>query len=426
MACFLPVVCKLAAQPFPETNNSTSFVAVEKIEVEVTNPGNFRRDDETVELNLREIAPRLRLNPAVAQLAVVDKTSLRVLDSQTYASEVGEVPDKLLFQVSLGPNETRSYYVMSASALGATPRPIVKTFARYVPERFDDFAWESDRIAFRMYGQGLIHAQNLSLTSSGVDVWVKATRQLTINQLYALRDYHKGNGIAMDDYAVGASRGDGGLGIWDGKRLYVSSNYQHFRLITSGPIRSEFELTYDDWLVGPTRKVSEIKRISIDASSYFSKAQSIFDSDDSSPLTVGIGLAERPCGTNGSELISQDPDEGWMTYWQPPDGAKGNIGVAIILPRDSVREFTNDTPDLSYPKIHAMVSSATIEGAPPIRNLLAVTQAQVNKPLTYYFGACWSRSGDFTNDVQWKDYVRQFAQRRDVPLKVVLQRNEKK
>ena len=44
----------------------------------------------------------------------------------------------------------------------------------------------------------------------------------------------------------GGSRGGGGLGIWDGTRLYVSSNFRDAHVITTGPsIRSEFELTYD-------------------------------------------------------------------------------------------------------------------------------------------------------------------------------------
>jgi hypothetical protein len=44
----------------------------------------------------------------------------------------------------------------------------------------------------------------------------------------------------------------------------------------------------------------------------------------------------------------------------------------------------------------------------------------VGKPFEYYFGACWDRSGDFTNDVQWANYVKQFAERRDQPLQVIV------
>jgi hypothetical protein len=119
-------------------------------------------------------------------------------------------------------------------------------------------------------------------------------------------------------------------------------------------------------------------------------------------------------------LIAQDQAEGWMSYWQPEDKPKGTMGVAIVLPKGSVEAFTNDVPDLPESKIHAVVPQPTHEGAPPIRNLLAISQAEVGKPFTYYFGACWDRSGDFTNHVQWEDYVRRFAGRRNVPLQVTI------
>jgi hypothetical protein len=225
----------------------------------------------------------------------------------------------------------------------------------------------------------------------------------------------------MDDYRVGKSRGCGGIGIWDGQKLYTSSNYRNWRLITTGPIRSEFELTYDAWDAGNGRKVSETKRYSIDAGSWFTKAQSTFSSEINSPLTIGIGLAERACGPDGEELIAQDQSEGWMIYWQPEDKPKGTIGVAVVLPKGSVEAFTNDVPDMPDAKLHAVVPQPTHEGFPPIRNLLAISQAKIGQPFTYCFGACWDRSGDFTNHVQWENYVRGFAERRDAPLQVTIE-----
>jgi hypothetical protein len=44
----------------------------------------------------------------------------------------------------------------------------------------------------------------------------------------------------------------------------------------------------------------------------------------------------------------------------------------------------------------------------------------VGKPFAYYFGACWDRSGDFTNHVQWEAQVKHFAERRDQPLQVTI------
>ena len=388
------------------------------VAIKVTNPSNFRRDDETVEINLSTVDSSLHLDPATGKFAVIDGLESRVLDSQAYASETNLAPDKLLFQVDLAPNEARTFYILDGSILPAEPQPIMKTFARYVPERYDDFAWESDRIAHRTYGLALIPAEGT--ISSGPDVWIKSRRNLMLNEMYASGHYHMDNGDEMDDFRVGHSRGCGGLGVWDGTKLYVSSNYRNWKLITTGPIRSEFELTYDPWDAGNGRMVSETKRISIDAGSWFSKAQSTFASDDKSPLTIGVGLAERACPTNREEFTTHDQNEGWLAYWQPEDKPKGVIGDAIILAKGSVQAFTNDAPDLPDSKLHALVPQPTHEGYPPIRNMLAITKAEVGQPLTYYFGACWDRSGDFTNHTQWEDYVRRFAERRDQPLQVTI------
>jgi unsaturated rhamnogalacturonyl hydrolase len=377
--------------------------------IKVSNPALFKRDCETVEVDSRTLK--------ISTLAIMDDMSSRILDSQAYASEPGQTPDKLLFQVDLAPGETRTFHVLDASVLAAMPQPIVKTFARYVPERYDDFAWESDRIAHRAYGLALIKAEGT--VSSGPDVWIKRMRNLIVDMMYKTKHYHEDNGDEMDDYRVGKSRGCGGLGVWDGKKLYVSSNYHNWKLITTGPIRSEFELTYDAWEAGG-RNVSEVKRISIDAGSWFSKAQSTFAGDQQAALGIAVGLAERSSVDN--ELIAQDQAEGWMSYWQPEDEPKGTIGVAIILPKDSVQEFTTDNPDLPDSILHAIVPQPTHEGAPPIRNLLAITQVELGKPFTYYFGACWDRSGDFTNHTEWEAYVRRVAERRDVPLQVTTEK----
>ena len=398
------------------------------ITVKISNPANFWRECETVELDLLQGADSYfhkygMLPPFTESVAVMDGNSSGIINSQSYQptqtfnSNV-VLPRHLFFQADLAPNETKTFYVLQDSKLAAIPPPIVKTFARYVPERYDDFAWESDRIAHRTYGLALIKAENT--ISSGPDVWIKKDHRLIVDVMYATKHYHEDNGSFMDDYRVGASRGCGGIGIWDGKKLFTSSNYRNWKLITTGPIRSEFELTYDAWDAGNGRMVSETKRYSIDAGSWFTKAQSTFASDDKSPLTIGVGLAERACPTNRVEFFARDQNEGWMTYWQPEDKPKGIIGDAIILAKGSVQEFTNDDPNLPEEKVHANVPQPTHEGYPPIRDQLAITQAEIGKPLTYYFGACWDRSGDFTNHVQWEKYVKRFAERRDQPLRVTV------
>ncbi|MCJ8295019.1 MAG: DUF4861 domain-containing protein, partial [Colwellia sp.] len=49
------------------------------------------------------------------------------------------------------------------------PANEVKAYAKFVPEREDDFAWENDLVAFRMYGP----ASKSIGTVIGVDCWIK-------------------------------------------------------------------------------------------------------------------------------------------------------------------------------------------------------------------------------------------------------------
>lgn len=443
------------------------------IKFEVTNPAAFRRNCETVEIQTQEFARSgisfldvLRDN--AKQIAVLDGTSSRILDSQlesfpwTPESVAKNVAEKLLFQVDLAPHETKTFYILDASALAAVPPPIVKTFARYVPEREDDFAWESDRIAHRMYGPALETWKREPLTSSGIDVWIKRTRNLVINQMYGTMKLFDTNGPSQDDYKVGKTRGDGGLGIWQDGKLYVSKNWRSYKIITAGPIRSEFELTYDAW-DADGRKISETKRISIDAGSNLSRIESTFvaatpssqlpGGDEASqpqkPLQIGVGLAERPgenvildfnakpSGADDAKLIHpqgiidnwqtsmakglvvQNQNEGWMTYWQPQDFAKGVIGTAIILPKGSIESFTNDNPNVPAVKFAAPTHTMT-EGQPALRSILAIAPAEIGQPFVYYIGAGWDQSGDFPDAKSWTDYVRRFAERRDRPLRVTI------
>ena len=313
----------------------------------------------------------------------MDGVSSRILDSQIYSRTAIQRRIKLLFQVDLAPGETRTFYILDASALAAVPPPIVKTFARYVPERYDDFAWESDRIAHRTYGLALIKAENT--ISSGPDVWIKKNRGLIVDMMYATETLPRGQRRVhgrLSRRPQPRLRRPGHLGR---QETLHSSNYRNWKLITTGPIRSEFELTYDAWDAGNGRMVSETKRYSIDAGSWLTKAQSTFASDDKSPLTIGVGLAERACPTNREEFFARDQSEGWMTYWQPEDKPKGIIGVAIVLPKGSVQEFTNDAPNMPESKLHANVPQPTHEGYPPIRNQLAITQAEIGQPFDVLF-----------------------------------------
>lgn len=381
------------------------------VRVTVTNPSDFYRSCETVEVDPRGFG--------TGRLVVMDSASSRILDSQVYASEPGGSEDKLLFQVDLPPRGTSTFDVFNAAAgVPCSPRPHIKTYARQVTERYGDMAWESDRIAHRMYNVELIKGEGT--ISSGIDVWTKRTRALVIDEWYRRPNYHQDDGDGLDDYQVGRSRGCGGLGIWSAGRLYVSSNFTTARIITTGPVRSEFELTYAPWDAAG-RKVWETKRIRIDAGSNLSVVESIFGADGGEPLDVGIGIARR---ADPSAEEAGDREAGWMTYWQAPDRDRGRIGCAVVLPAGSISQFVAENASLpAVPPSQRLI--AGIEGLPPIGNRLAITSVLPGRPLRYCFGAGWSKSGDFPTGARWEAYVKRFAERERAPLKIAVARTPK-
>src|SRR5450432_1693352 len=200
----------------------------EGVTIELKNPLASERASETISVRLAEAQ---KLMPALqVSKAVVQDSSGAIVLSQLVDTNGDEQPDELVFQTHLAPNEGKTFLLGQGTRSPPSPEQF-KVYGRFVRERHDDFAWESDRAAHRMYGTALETYAKDPLTSSGVDVWVKRTPRLLVNEWYQTDDYHRDNGDGGDFYSVGSSRGCGGLGIWDGKTLHVSRNFTHSRVL---------------------------------------------------------------------------------------------------------------------------------------------------------------------------------------------------
>lgn len=338
--------------------------------VTAANSGDFYRADETIEVK----AP-------AAPVVVMEADTSRILPSQ-------RLGDRLLFQANFAPGQQRRFLLFPAAALPPLPAPDVKAHARYVPERYDDFAWESDRIAHRMYGPAILKVPKEHV-SSGVDVWVKRVRRPIVDLWYKRGEYHSDHGEGLDYYDVGTGRGCGGSEIINGGKAYAAPVYSSWKLLADGPLRAAFELRYDGWDAGGQR-VSETKRISIDAGSNFSRVESVYTSDGRGPLQVGIGIAQR----KGEGRLAKDEGAGWMSYWEPEHAPNGNTACAVIVPGQPVRASANGG------------------------DAIVTAQAQPGWPFVYYLGAGWSKSGDFADAPAWEAQVRNVAARIARPLQV--------
>lgn len=290
----------------------------------------------------------------------------------------------LLVQVSVKANAN----VKLAIVPGKPVATAKKTYGRYVPERFDDFAWENDKVAFRMYGKALEGRKD---NAFGTDVWVKRTNKLVINDWYKTGDYHTDHGDGMDYYSVGLTLGAGDIAPVLKDSVVFSKNYHYWKVLDNGPIRTTFELGYDAWDVAG-KQVKVTKTISLDAGSHMNRVEAVYNyAGDALPVVVGIVKRKEP-GT-----VLMDEQQGVLGYWEPQHGPDGTTGVGTIVTGGSVKMGTD--------KAH----------------LLTYTSAVDNQAVVYYNGSAWSKGNEITNAKAWFGYLNNFKQQLEQPLKVSIQ-----
>jgi pectinesterase len=330
-----------------------------------------------------------------ARVRVVDAGTGRELPSQPFDADADGRPDSLLFQADFRAREARAFAVEPlAPAAPYTPR----TAARHDDPR-DDMAWESDRIAWRVYGQGLKKTSS-AMSSSGVDVWVKRTRDLIVDRWYKKGHdaYHVDTGEGADFYDVGETLGAGGTAVWRDGRMYRADNFSAWRIVATGPVRTVFELEYPAWDAGGLR-VRETKRIAIDAGSNLYRQESTFRTEGGSAAEIPYVIGElKRAGMVGT--TSRARPWAWLTGWgpvSPKKGGHGEMGTAVLVPRDRVTDW-KETDD----------------------HYLAVTRATPGVPVVHYVGAGWTDSGDFRDVRDWWRYLDEFAERLANPVRVTV------
>ena len=339
------------------------------------------RISETIEIEWADIKSSFKCR-SIDGLRIIDQqTKKDVIYQMLDYAEDGTI-DQLIFQTDFTPNESKTFKLIRSN-FQKTNESEQRVYGRFVPERKDDFAWENDRIAFRMYGPALGITGDVN---SGIDVWVKSVRYPIIDKWYGSGEdsYHKDYGEGLDFYKVGNSRGCGGLGIWEDGELYTSRAFESWRIVAAGPIRFIFELTYSPWEV-KSGKVSEVKCIYLDAGHNLNRFESQFQLNyDTSELVYAVGLAKHE--KQGTGEIRFHEQIGVLSFWEPGTKGNGNLGTGIILdPTNFVKTVNTDEHHFTLAKTDTGMKA------------------------TYYAGAGWDKSGDFSDAESWFKYLMQYA-----------------
>ncbi len=273
-----------------------------------------------------------------------------------------------------------------------------KVYGRYVPERKDDFAWENEYAAFRMYGPAL-RPEN---PSNGVDLWLKASPALVVDSFYYREHvmglpYHINYGKGLDCYKVGHTCGAGGLVVLAagkyGDKLYVGGAYDRWEILEQTPDKFVFKLEYDSFLV-EGNILHESIVITAEAGQMLNKAEVVLscaNEYEGAELWAGGGIYLHDttdnvyrcdhCGVIAyAEDALSDKTAAQMNFDYSGSTSQGRSYIAVKTPHGGWQDIIDGT-------------------------LFSVQPYQLGDTLTYYFGACWSEwsNGElsFPTDEDW-------------------------
>lgn len=262
-----------------------------------------------------------------------------------------------------------------------------QTYARFVPEREDDFAWENDKIAFRVYGPN----SSAKGPASGVDAWFKSVDYPIINKWYEehlKRDmsYHVDHGEGHDVYHTGTSRGVGGTAVWIDGKPYAAGTFNSHKVISNSGNQVVFTLNYA-WET-PLGQVKEVKTVSLKMGSQLYKVTSAYllNGKPAADLPIAIGLTTH----DEAAVVDSSANKGWIATWRDIEGKGVGTGAMVA-------------PGIMKNVVH--VKSTDKDKS----HIWLVTHTDKTGVLEFFSGFGWEGAGEITTYAQWKKYLDKFA-----------------
>ena len=365
------------------------------LKVSISNPANEYRE-QVAELPADTIFKRLKIQGG-REFIVFDAGGLEV---PYQLSSDG----KVLIEAGVRPKGTQTFNIRRG-----TPK-VYKTvcYGRIFPERKDDFAWENDRGAYRVYGPAL---QKTGEKSYGVDVWTKNTPELVLDQrywvedvvmmpaveklrkenrqrgdsLYRLNSYHNDHGRGSDLYRVGATLGCGTPALIVDDELVYPYCFKTYRILDEGPLRFSVQLDYESKVIGEDT-ITEHRIITLDKGSNFNRSTVWYDGFTTVvELATGVVVHQED---RNSVVLAKD----YVHYADPTDNIPVNncqLFVAALFP-----DGVNETAIRQFKKVDS--------GA--VGHALGIVDNYSGLPYTYYFGSAWSKF-DVRTQAEWQQRI---------------------
>ncbi|MBO4462947.1 MAG: DUF4861 family protein [Prevotella sp.] len=403
VGAFLLAACEHLRYEDSSVNGSSPAITVA-----VTNESNEFRQ-QVIELDAGEVSARLGIQGG-RQFIVYDPAGLELPYQLTY-------DEKVLIDAGVSPNAT-----LTLTLKKGTPQ-VFKTvcYGRIYPERKDDYAWENDRGAYRVYGPAL---QKTGEKSYGTDVWSKNTPELVVEQRYWTEDvvmmptveklrrenrqkgdslyrtisYHHDHGRGMDLYKVGATLGCGTPALMNDDDLVYPYCFKNYEVLDNGPLRTTVLLNYEKKAFNGD-SITEHRLVSLDKGSNFNRC-TVWYTGMTKPARLASGVV-----IHSEDKESYALEKDYVAYADPTDNPRVNncqLFVATLYPQGDVQ--TKMLP-LDQPRNGN-------EG-----HALGIVNGYKGERFTYYFGSAWSKY-DIRTMAEWQQRIDWTLRSLRQPLKV--------
>ena len=382
------------------------LAVVASLTLEIANPSAEYRE-QIVEIPLDGVLQRL--GTVADSLRVRDAAGLDVPFQTTFDG-------KLLVEAAVRKGGVARFTV-SKGTHGQFP---MVCHGRLHPERKDDFAWENDRGAYRVYGPALERSKERSY---GIDVWTKNTPELVVDDRYYIEDvvtipridslyrnnwhkrdslyriisYHYDHGRGLDPYRVGASLGCGAPALMVNDSIVMPYCFERYEVLDEGPLRFTVRLVQSPRMVCGV-KVVEQRQITLDKGSNFCRMEVSYSPPKQGELE---GVSVSLC--SGVVLQPEDREsyvlgQNYVSYTDPtdqPNVHQAPLYVAVLFPNGTVTTKKQGN------------------------HVLGIVSNYDLKPYTYYFGSAWAKY-DVRTEEEWKARIEWYLRSLQQPLKVTV------
>ena len=399
--------------------------AQQKTTIVVTNPVKTVRV-EMVEVDASLIKKKLDITSPLEdlRLVVMDANNQEIPSQITWDG-------KLIFQVGVGEKGKSVYYVQKGNPQSYE----VKAKGRLFVERQDEFGWENDKVAYRVYGHGAAVGYdffNKSTSDLMLDYWYASeqnqemrsvSQQLNergyrdlADQLYNAFSYHVDHGKGMDCYTVGPTLGGGANALLnDDGSLFMPQCYKTFEILDNGPLRFTVRFNYPEQEFNG-EKVTETRTISLDAGSQFNRVTVAYQGL-SKPTQMAAGIVIHK-NNPSAYVLSQE--SGYMGYEDLGDASIYNAKYRDTLAKQMGKIYVG----VLFPDKDIAMSYQQRENGIATGHILATSQLSTVKnqlsTYTYYFGSGWDKNPNtgFHSLTDWEAHLSQASMNVRNPLKI--------